>query len=255
MSTRRSVAVVMGVAILAVLLRLAAIGDLTAPPLGSLGDLSAWADARTPAAAAVAVARFAAELAAWYLLALSALHALASVPGLAATGRLADALSTPGVARLVRSGLGAGLVVSTAVASAGGTEPASSATMRPAVEPGAGRATMVPLTPIESTDASDVDGTATMRPHQIIDVAEPDPISPTTIPAPASPTTWTVTAGESFWSIAGDVLEVELGRPPTDAEIDPRWRALIAANRHRLVDPDDPDLIVAGQVFELPAPD
>lgn len=253
MSGRRSLAVVGGVAALAVLLRLAAVGDLAAPPVGSLGDLSSWADARTPAAAAVALARFAAELAAWYLLALTSLHALASVPGLAASGRLADALSTPGVARLVRSGLGAGLVVSTAVATAGGTEAASSATMRPAVEPGGGRATMVPLTSIESADASDIGGTATMSPRRAGDTTDPEPAEPASALSTA-PTTWTVTAGESMWSIAADVLEVELGRPPTDAEIDPRWRALVDANRHRLVDPDDPDLIVPGQVFELPAP-
>ena len=33
------------------------------------------------------------------------------------------------------------------------------------------------------------------------------------------------------------------------------WRRLIEANRGRLVDPDDPDLVLPGQRFVLPALD
>ena len=42
------------------------------------------------------------------------------------------------------------------------------------------------------------------------------------------------------------------GRRPTDAEVAPYWRTVVEANRRRLVDPANPDLIRPGQVFTLP---
>jgi nucleoid-associated protein YgaU len=63
-----------------------------------------------------------------------------------------------------------------------------------------------------------------------------------------------VRPGDSFWSVAAAVLQEAWGRPPTDAEIDPYWLGLIAANRRALLHPDVPDLIYAGQVFALPSP-
>ena len=74
-----------------------------------------------------------------------------------------------------------------------------------------------------------------------------------TVRQEAAPT-WAVSADESFWTIAADVLHGELGRAPTDAEIDPYWRRLIEHNRDRLIDPANPDLIHPGQVFETPTP-
>ena len=81
------------------------------------------------------------------------------------------------------------------------------------------------------------------------------PAAPPTNPAPAATATtdatWTVARGDSFWSIAAETLADAWGRPPTDAEIEPYWRAVIAANRDRLVS-GNADLIYAGQVFNLP---
>lgn len=70
----------------------------------------------------------------------------------------------------------------------------------------------------------------------------------------ATPTAWTVRPGDSFWSEAEAVLLKAWGRPPTDAEIGPYWLTLIAANASRLLHPEVPDLIYAGQVFVIPAP-
>ena len=58
--------------------------------------------------------------------------------------------------------------------------------------------------------------------------------------------------GESFWSIAEELLAERLGRPPTDAEVDPTWRRLVAANLDRLVT-GDPDLLFPGQELLLPS--
>jgi nucleoid-associated protein YgaU len=60
---------------------------------------------------------------------------------------------------------------------------------------------------------------------------------------------WVVEPGDSFWSIAEDVVgsgdERAAGR---------YWRALIEANRSRLVDPGNPDLLVPGQELVVPPP-
>jgi nucleoid-associated protein YgaU len=53
-----------------------------------------------------------------------------------------------------------------------------------------------------------------------------------------------VERGDSFWSIAVE----EAG----ERELVRYWRALIEANRDRLVDPSNPDLLHPGQVLRLP---
>lgn len=68
--------------------------------------------------------------------------------------------------------------------------------------------------------------------------------------APAG--TWTVEQGDHLWSIASRALGDRLEREPSSDEVLPYWQDLIEANRDRLVDPSNPDLILAGQVFVLP---
>jgi hypothetical protein len=62
-----------------------------------------------------------------------------------------------------------------------------------------------------------------------------------------------VVPGESFWTIAQDALGSGLGRPPTEAESLVYWRRLIEANRDRLVDRDNADLIFPGQELVVPS--
>lgn len=231
----RAAAWLLGLLCAGVLLRTAATGDLSAPPVGSVDDLTTWADEREPVATAVALVRLVSELSVWYLLAVSALHAGAAVLRVAGAHRLADTVATPAVRRLVRAGLGLGLA---AASSVGGREEATApgtATMTPVP-----RAALVTQTRIEHPT-----GTATMRP-------QPAPESGVAPMVPVAPATWTVAPGESLWSIAEELLTEAWRRPPSDAEIDPFWRALVEGNRARLVDPADPDLIHPGQVFEVP---
>lgn len=222
-------------------LRLAATGALAAPPLGSLSDLETWVDARGPVTVAVALVRSGAEAATWYLLALSVLHAASSTLRLPVAAGLADALAGPTLGRAVRGALGVGLVVSgTGHTGAPFSTPVAAATA-PMAERASGTATQQPL------DRA----TATMRPvvEQVPGTARMAPVS-----GPAEPPrAWRVESGDSFWSIAAETLEMAWHRPPTDREIDPFWRALVDANRDRLVVGGDPDLVVPGQVFDVPA--
>ena len=71
-------------------------------------------------------------------------------------------------------------------------------------------------------------------------------------PGPAAPRTWTVAPGQHLWSISSAVLADALGRPPSDPEVVPYWRRVIEANRTRLADPANADLLFPGQVLVVP---
>lgn len=217
-------------------LRVAATGDLAAPPLGSWSALLDWVDARDPVVAAVALARLVAEVSVWYVVAVSVLHVVGAGLRLAGAHSVADALAVPAVGRLVRAGLGMSVVAASTLSPASAAGPPRAATMATA---GIGTAVAAPS-----------EGAAVMRPAP----APPEvAAAPIAVPAPvAVPTTWTVEPGDSFWTIAEEALADALGRPPSGAEVHPYWRRLVEANRARLVDADDPDLLHAGQVLELP---
>ena len=66
--------------------------------------------------------------------------------------------------------------------------------------------------------------------------------------------TRTVAPDDNFWTLAATTLADAWGREPTTVEIRPYWTALIDHNRPALAPPGDPNLIFAGQQFEIPAP-
>lgn len=96
------------------------------------------------------------------------------------------------------------------------------------------------------------------------------PASGTGTLRPAGPATppdgWTVMAGDSFWSIATELLADRAdtadradradtaGRPPAERDVRRYWLQLIEANRDRLADPANPDLLIPGQQLRLPPP-
>ena len=64
-----------------------------------------------------------------------------------------------------------------------------------------------------------------------------------------------VTLVDNLWLIAREHLIDETGTPVSDDAILRHWQRLIEVNRDRLENPDDPDLIFADQVLDLPAVD
>ena len=212
-------------------------GPLAPPPLSDPTGLGPWLDARLPAEAAVAVARLAALALAWYLLAATVGSALARLSGVASAVRLSDALSVPLVRRLVHGAVGLSIMAGSAGASpavaradvAGGAVVGPPPTMRVVPDAAAGTAAdPAPATP-------------------------PTEVPPGSPAATAAPDTWTVGPGDHLWGVAERTLAEAWGRPPADAEVDPYWRAVIEANRGRLRDPANPDLVFAGQVLTLPS--
>jgi hypothetical protein len=63
---------------------------------------------------------------------------------------------------------------------------------------------------------------------------------------------WTVRPGDHLWSIAAHVVASSGGDAADDRVVGRYWVHLVEANRDRLVEPDDPDLILPGQRLRLP---
>lgn len=230
-----------GLAVTGVALRIAAVGDLAPPRLTALGELTAWFEATSTAATVIALVRLIAEWSVWYLLLVSGLHALATVGRGQTWRQLGDSLTPRFVRRALNAGFGLGLLATTTAVQPTGLGPAGA---------------QIPVS--APTDDEGVDarpspsGTATMRPFVPSSTTAAQAVAVPAAGPTAPSTTVEVSQGDSFWSLAEESLAAAWGRDPTDAEIDPFWALLIETNRHRLVDPTNPDLVLPGQVFELP---
>lgn len=84
------------------------------------------------------------------------------------------------------------------------------------------------------------------------DASSSDEASGDAPPEGPDPAEREVVSGDSFWSIAADDLAAHLGRPPSDAEVVPHWKAWMDANADRLTVPGDPDLLFPGQRLVAP---
>jgi nucleoid-associated protein YgaU len=112
------------------------------------------------------------------------------------------------------------------------------------------------------------DPTTTTTPSPVAgrgpDDLEPAPRAPTirrlgetdTLDPPAEPQPGgehVVQPGDHLWAIAEAELQRAWGRAPSDRQIDPYWRLLVAQNRDRLHDPANPDLLFPGDRISLPS--
>ena len=258
------------VALLLVLARL--VDHLGSPtltiPLTSWDGFLAWTDTVSPADMAMALLRLAALAAIWYLLVATALVAasrVVQVRGLTAfTQRV-----TPGLVRQIAAG-GGGLGL--ALGTVAGSLPAPHMHLHPVAavttaalpppSPGGASATMT-REPLPDPPPAPATATATMarvgeplrtsvtmtRTAMVL----PGPAPPGPAPPAADVTTWVVEPGDSFWSIAEDVVAGRDRSDPPERDVSRYWRRLVDANRDRLVDPGNPDLLLPGQTLTLPA--
>ena len=220
---------------------------LAPPPTWRPAEVADWVDERGAAEAAVALVRLVAVGAWAYITLIVTLALLGRIRSLAPLGRLARVLAGPTGRTALDRLIGVGLMTLTAAPLL--PTPAASAT--PAI---AG-----PAAPVEPAPAPD-DPSQPPTPGASDDPSQPPtPGAGAPMLRPAAVTDadvvhHVVAPGEHLWAIASDRLDDAWGRPATDAEIVPYWRAVIDANRDRLIVANEPDHIMAGQVFLLPPP-
>ncbi|MFL6204709.1 MAG: LysM peptidoglycan-binding domain-containing protein [Acidimicrobiales bacterium] len=236
---------------------LAGSGALAPPPLGSWEALDAWYLRVGPAAATLVLVRLVALVASAWLVLMAALQLIAPFVArrgfTAAVDRLSPrflrALSTTAAGLSVTAGLAL-----PALPSGPADDPPGTAVMvplDPPVAPGSSSTTTsAPPTTQHATTTSlppTTQPTTTSPPPSTMPPAgsavRPAP-EPVAAPAGPPPQEVVVAPGDSFWSIAVD----EAG----ERDLVAYWRALIEANRSRLVDPSNPDLLYPDQVLRLP---
>lgn len=217
-------------------------GPLSPPALGDPGSWGAWAAERSPLHAAFAVVGLTLVVVAWYLLAVTAVQAAATVLGASRLISIADLLTLPAVRRSVHAMLGAGLACSVVAAGAGrGSNPSAEAPM----------ALVVASAPGERLPPAEPD-TPVMR--RLPDGASEEPAALRgSAPAPAAGE-WTVAPGEHLWSVAASVLKAAWEAPADETQVASYWRRLIDANTDRLADPANPDLVFPGQRLSVVEP-
>jgi hypothetical protein len=270
-----------------------AIGDghLSAPPLAPSG-WSAWAAGRDPLIATFAVLRLLVLALSWYLVGVTSIGVLARVLRAASLIRLADALTLPALRRVLQGALGVSLATAMVVSSVPAPDRAARERSTVTLPAGA-EATVTPhgatvpmtlaalgdedritLEHVESgrpmplellerarerAEAAEREATSEATPDDTadrggLDPQAPDRQAPAREAAPAGGGDGhVVVTGDSFWTIAQEALAERSGQTPTDAETATYWRQLVEANRDRLVDRDNPDLIFPGQRLVVPS--
>lgn len=217
-------------------------GALAAPPfLAGTGALQRWLEARDAAAAVFALMRLGAVIVTFYLL-VTALAALAlRAMGAGRAANLAEAVSLPAARRLVQAVAGVSLAASAVGVAGALTAPgaAGAAVRRASSEQ------VVSMHPLPE------DEVVMQRLPDLPDLPDLTHLHSERAPAPGS---WTIRPGDHFWRVAEEVLTSAWGRRARGQEITTYWRQLVEANRGRLVDANNDDLLIPGQVIELPAP-
>jgi hypothetical protein len=211
-------------------LHAAGAGALAAPP--SLAGLRQWVETRDPVIAGFALVRLLALALGYYLLSVTV---AGTAFRLARTARLVaatDLLTVPAVRRVLDGCIGLAIVV--AVSAPSGT---AWAVDQAPPAPAPVMHWLGPARPEASTPTVPAAALA-------IPAAAPA--------APAEPATWTIRKGDHLWGVAHATLAAARGRAVTDAEVAVYWRRVVEINRTRLKDPQNADLIFAGQKILLP---
>ncbi len=212
-------------------------------PTPPLDDLGSWIDSATAPTIAFTAARFVALGLGYYLLSVTCIAVIDAARHRASMRRMVP----DRVEFAARAAIGAGVLASILAPFVDDpdsqglpTALTTSIDRSPAAPP-----ITAPATTVQPPSTTTEPATSTTAPR--IETGLPAPS-----PTPELTPTWTVEAGDHLWAIAEETVIDAWGRQPSDGEIVEYWVALIAHNRSRLPDPDNPDLIVPGQIIELP---
>lgn len=258
-----------------VVLHLLGGGDLAVPadPRGWHGHV----DRVGPATTIAGVLRLVALALAWYLVIVTAFGAVGRSAGSQRAVVAADAVTPRFLRRLLGSAgslalTGAGLAA-VAAPIAVGVDTAVSVS----ASPGSAGSTvgLIQVPPLDAEPTADAEPTGGADPADGVDAAVATSDDPSTAEfavldlsglgealaaatavalPPSVDETWEVSCGDHLWSIAEEVLSEATGSAIDDERVTDYWLTLIDANRDRLVAPDNPDLLLPGQVLMIPPP-
>jgi nucleoid-associated protein YgaU len=197
-----------------------------------------WLQARPPEAAALAVVRLLALAAAVDLVAACVGAFVAGAARAHGVAAALERLAVPGARGVVRAAAAVGIALA-------GLVPATAAAqVAPADDPPVLRPLDEPAEPAGPSPPNSGDfATATVDNSPEFGGA-----------GTATAGSWHVEPGDHLWAVAERTLAGAWGRPPSDAEVVLYWVDVIEANRSRLADPANPDLIFPGQVLVVPPP-
>jgi hypothetical protein len=200
------------------------------PPEASWHGVQAWYVQAGPGAVAVAGVRWIGLLATAWLGTAAVVQLVATAAAGSAVRHVADAV-TPRVVRRLTHGVASLSVAVALVGPSAPRDPVGTAVME--------RVDPAPTTTTPSTTKTSTPSTTAVS---------PSPTPPASPPARPGPTPVVVAPGDSFWSLA----EAAVAAHPSSPAVGDYWRRFVAANRPRLVDPDNPDLLYPGQTLTLP---
>jgi hypothetical protein len=235
-------------------------GALATPPIDSWTALRDWLADRSTTEAAIASLRAAGAVIALYLAIVSTLTIVAEATASAALARITRAVVPRSLHPLFYVAFGAGVATAAASLAVPRDDPPTQLATAMLHPPSDATATMFVVSAtashITTTTAASAP-TATPIPPELLPLPADESIVDEHAPAPHpsttdAPHTWTIAPGDHLWAVAAETLADAWRRAPTDTEVVPYWRDLIERNRSRLVDPSNPDYVLAGQVFELP---
>lgn len=195
-----------------------------------------WLESSDPATIVFTFACAGASVAVAYLLASSALLAIATVLRFQPVIAFATVISTPAVRRVIRGTVGvsiAGVLASPSFADAQALLPPDAPIL-------------VHLAPGDNIPTPATTVTTVVIPPPV----ETQPQTQARVPAKSA--THVVVRGDNLWSISKQAFTSQFGRDPNETELRTYWAAVIQANRDRLLNHDNADLIFPGQIIELP---
>lgn len=230
-------------------------GVLSTPSLLDPAAWPVWAAGTEPVIVAVALLRLLALLLLWYLVGVTALALVARFLEADLLARGVQHIAVGPAATMVRHTLGATLAVGVVTSSTVAAPVAAPAgvltaptTTSTAVDDGPAELELPSLT---RTKEQPDDPTPTKPARRATDTTVATTPDPLDLVDTSGPVEIVVRPGDHLWSIAETALR-DTGAMPDEADVAVYWRQVVEANQHRLSVPNDPDLLLPGQLVVLP---